>query len=429
MSTPQVSVKGHADFNRLWTGRAISQFGSDIGAVAMPLVAVAVLDASTLQLAILAAASAIAVAAFAFPLGAFVEFRAKRPTMIAADVVRFLTMLSIPVAALLGLLTFTQLCAVAVLNAVCQIAFAAASQAHLRALVASDRLVDANGRLESTTWASLTVGRSLGGAVIAALTAAGALALDACSFLVSAFAVARIRTPEPAPPQRRPKEPRLGQALGGLAFVRRDPVLRRLLASWIVFAGASGMAFPISTAFYLRDLEFAAWEYGLLMGLPSIGGFIGARLVRRTVTRFGPIRTLWITGVLRAPWYFVIAAAPPGLGGVVGCGLAFGALLFFSSIANSAMTSYRQLRTPEDLQARTAVLWSFAATVSQPVFILVGGVAATLTGNRAALVIAAGVMALAVLILPSWRCDESTVDESPGHGPRRSQRTSSGAIS
>jgi len=403
VSSEQVSVKGHADFNRLWTARAISQFGSDIGAVAIPLVAVTVLDASTLQLSVLAAVSAIAVAAFAFPLGTFVEFRSKRPLMIATDIIRFITMLSIPASAFFELLTFSQLCVVAVLNAVCQIAFASASQAHLRALVAAEQLVDANGRLESTTWASLTVGRSFGGVVIAAITATGALILDACSFLISAFAVSRIRTPEPTPPKREPTDPKLRQVLGGLSFVRRDPVLRRILANWIVFAGASGMAFPISTAFYLRDLGFTAWEYGLLMGVPSIGGFIGARLVRRTVARFGPIRTLWITGVLRGPWYFVIALAAPGTAGLVLCGVAFGTQLFFSSISNSAMTSYRQLQTPVDLQARVATLWSFATTVSQPVFMLIGGTVATLTGNQTALIIAAAVMSLAVLLLPRWR--------------------------
>jgi MFS family permease len=409
----QTSVKGHPDFNRLWTGRAISQFGSDIGAVAIPLVAVTILDASTLQLSVLAAASAIAVAAFAFPLGTYVEFRAKRPMMIATDIIRFFTILSIPAAAILGLLTFSQLCVVAVLNSICQIAFASASQAHLRALVATDQLVDANGRLESTTWASLTVGRSFGGAIIAAITATGALALDACSFLASAFAISRIRAPEPEPPKRHPKDPKLQQVLGGLTFVRHDRALRRILLSWIVFAGASGMAFPITTAFYLRDLEFNAWQYGLLMGVPSIGGFIGARLVRRIVARFGPIRTLWVAGVLRSPWYFVIAFAMPGTAGLVLCGIAFGAMLLFSSLSNSAMTSYRQLQTPVDLQARVATLWSFATTVSQPVFILIGGTIAALTGNQAALIIAAAVMSLAVILLPHWKTKQ-TLQDVPG---------------
>lgn len=171
--------------------------------------------------------------------------------LVATDIIRFMTILSIPMAAVLGLLTFTQLCVVAVTNTVCQIAFASASRAHLRALVRTDQLIDANGRLESTTWASLTVGRSLGGAFIAIVTATGALVLDACSIHVRAFAISRIRTPEPDPPQLQPSDPKLKQVLGGLDFVRRDPPLRRILANWIVFAGASGMAFPISTAFYL----------------------------------------------------------------------------------------------------------------------------------------------------------------------------------
>ena len=220
-----VSVKGHKDFQRLWTGLAISQFGSAVGMVALPIIAVAVLDASTLQVSLLAAFTAATTAALAFPMGGVVEFRRKRPVLIAADLARSLSLLSIPVAAVLDSLVFTHLCVVAVVNASCQIAFAAGTQAHLRSLVSSDRLVDANSRLESTLWLSVSVGPSLGGALVGFLTAVGTLVVDAASFVLSALAIRRIRNPEPAPPIRDAGASWRTELAAGLTLVWAHPSL------------------------------------------------------------------------------------------------------------------------------------------------------------------------------------------------------------
>ena len=55
--------------------------------------------------------------------------------MIAADLVRFVALASVPAAAALHLLTYVQLCLVGVVQAAATIAFTAASGAHLKALV------------------------------------------------------------------------------------------------------------------------------------------------------------------------------------------------------------------------------------------------------------------------------------------------------
>ena len=400
MTAPHLPVKGHRDFRRLWTGRAISQFGSDIGAVALPLIAVSVVGASAFQVTLLAAMAAGSTLLLSFPIGSVVEYRRKRPILIIADLIRAVALASVPAAAALDRLTFTHLCVIAAINTSCQIAFSSASVAHLKALVSADRLVDANSRLEGTTWLSLTIGRSAGGVLIAALTALGTLLVDAASFVVSALAVFRLRAPEPSPPQRQPGKNRRDELLAGFRFVRADPYLRRLLLSWVVFAGASGMAFPISTVFYLRDLHFSAWQYGLLMGLPSFGGFLGSRVVRASAARWGTTRVLRWASLTRALWYVLIPLAQPGTGGLVLAGVGFAGVLFFSSIANSTMNSYRQLQTPDDLQVRVTVLWTFATTLTQPAFILLGGLLATVAGNRGALLAATAAMAASTLVLP-----------------------------
>lgn len=397
------SVSGHRGFQRLWAGSVVSQFGSAIGMVALPVIAVVALDAASWQVSLLAGIFALTTVLVAFPIGRRIEYTRKRPVMVGSDLLRAATLASLPAAHALGALTFTHLCAVAAVNAVCAIAFTGASQAHLKSLVGPARLIDANSRLESTRWLSISVGPSLAGALIAVLSAVGALAANTVGFLIGALAVRSIRQPEPDPPL--PPAPGEGlsqrsELFAGLGLVWAHPALRPILISWILFAGASSMAAPLTAVFYLRDLGFSAFEYGLLMGVPSLGGLLGARLVPRLVRRLGALRTLWWASLLRGPWYFLIPFAVPGKVGLLMCGVGFGLVLVFAAAANSAMSGYRQLETPDGLMSRVATLWAFATTASQPLFILLGGVVAALADARTALLVAAVVMSLAGLLLP-----------------------------
>ena len=395
-----VSVGRHSDFRRLWSGLVISQIGSGIGQVALPVVAVTVVGASAAEVSILATITAVTIALTAFPVGAHVEFRRKRPIMIASDVARCFAAASVPIAAALGGLSFAQLCVVAMVNAVGVIAFSTAAGAHLRNLVPREMLVDANGRLQASQWLTLTAGASIGGLVIALLGAARTLLVDAASFVVDAFVIRSLRQPEPPPPARAHHASRRAELMAGFTFVRHHPTLRPMLVSWVLFAGASAMAAPIATVFYLRTLHFAEWQYGLLMGVPSLGGFLGARLGTRVIRRWGPVRAIVGASVLRTPWYFLTPLAGPGVGGLILCGVAFAAGLVFSSLSNSTMSGYRQLVTPDALQARTAALWSFATVATAPLFVLAGAALVTAVQPRTALFVTAALTAVSVALLP-----------------------------
>src|SRR5437867_11907298 len=115
------------DFRRLWGAYSVSAAGSAIGAGALPLVALLVLDASAFQVSLLTTLSAVVSAHIVLPLGFRIEHRRKRPVMIAADLVRIGALSSIPSEAMLGVLTYGQLCVVVVVQAAGAIAFTAAS--------------------------------------------------------------------------------------------------------------------------------------------------------------------------------------------------------------------------------------------------------------------------------------------------------------
>ncbi|MFI9840961.1 MFS transporter [Nonomuraea sp. NPDC051941] len=391
---------GERDFQRLWAGTTVSQLGSAVSMVALPVVAITVLDASAFQVALLSVIQAVTIVVVAFPAGRYIEFRAKRPVMIWSDIARCILLFSIPIAAFSGLLTFAHLCVAALGNAAGQIASSGAAQAHLKALVPAERLMSANSRLESTRWLSVLVGPSLAGPLIGVLSAVGALIVDAVSFVVSAWSIRSLRTPEQPPPAREPSPSRRAELFAGWGFVRGHPVLWRMFASWLVFAGASAMATPLSSLFYLRDLGFTPWQYGLLMGLPSLGGFLGARLAPRLSRRFGMVRGLWWVSLWRGPWYALIPLASPGTAGLLLCGSGFAGVLFFSGLANSTMTTYRQLGTPDHLLARVSTLWIFATNVTQPLFIAFGGLVASTLGTRAGLFLVAAFMRVSGLFLP-----------------------------
>ena len=412
------SVKGDKNFNRLWYGLATSQLGSAIGMVALPIVAVSILGASTFEVAILSGASAVTVALLAFPMGSVVEVRRKRPVMITADLVRFVALASVPLAGYLGLLSFVQLCLVAVANAVGQIGFQAASQAHLKNLVSREALVDANGRLESTQWLSLTVGPSLGGALVGVAGAFLGFLVNSVAFVVSAVSVRRIPKPEPSPRGNLSGQDRRAALTGGLRFVRSHAQLRFMLLSWLGFAAGVGMLSPVTITFLLNDLSFSPFEYGLILGLPSIGGFLGARLARRASKTSGIRRTVVFSSLLRAPWQFLIPLASPGMPGLVLCLVGTFGVLFFSGLCNSSMAAFRAMETPDGLMSRVSTLWSFTTTVGQPLFILLGGVIGTTIGARSGIVIAACVMlGSSFITLPVLRTPQTPTASTEGTEP------------
>ncbi|GAA1581180.1 MFS family permease [Actinoplanes couchii] len=153
----------------------------------------------------------IAGAAVIVPLGPVTEFRRNRPAMISADVLRLVTLASVPAAAWCGMLSFAQLCVVAAAQTVGAIAASAASTSYLKNLVASQRLAAVNSRWETTMWTASTVGPPAGGLLVSWAGALAAVIVDAASFLTSAVILGRARHREPAPPSQTAIAPGCGK--------------------------------------------------------------------------------------------------------------------------------------------------------------------------------------------------------------------------
>lgn len=201
----------HADFRRLWGAQTVSQLGSQVSGLALPLVAVLALKSSAFRVSLLGMFDMLPFLLFALPAGAWVDRIARRPVLVAADVGRALTLGSVPVAAVVGHVTFVQLCVVGFVAGTLTVFFDVAYQSYLPSLVEQQHLVDANSKLELSRSGAQIGGPGLAGVLVQWITAPFAVAVDAVSFVWSAALVARIRVREVV---ERHEQPSLRREIG-----------------------------------------------------------------------------------------------------------------------------------------------------------------------------------------------------------------------
>ncbi len=187
----------------LWGAETISQFGSQITPVAIPLLAALTLDATAFEMGLLAASSGLPLLLIGFVAGAWVDRLRRRPVMIATDIGRAVTLLMIPIAAVLDWLSIELLIIVSLLTGVQSVFFNAAYASILPALVGRAQIADANGKLYSSMSVSQVAGPALAGTLVSLISAPAVLLIDAATFLCSGCFIGRISVREPAPDRSR----------------------------------------------------------------------------------------------------------------------------------------------------------------------------------------------------------------------------------
>ena len=196
MDVTEPSLWRHGDFMKLWTGQSVSELGSVVTRNAIPTAAVITLHANALQVGILVASASMAVLLVGLFAGALVDRSRRRPLVIAADTIRALVVLSIPVTAVAGTLRIEQLYAVAFVEAAFGSVFDIAYRTYLPSLLPEQRLLEGNAKIGMTGAIAEIGGPGLGGLLVQLITAPMALLVDAVSYAVSAISIAAIRIPE-----------------------------------------------------------------------------------------------------------------------------------------------------------------------------------------------------------------------------------------
>lgn len=393
-------VQWERSFGWLWSSYAVSTYGTWIAFGAFPLLAIRVLHSPAFAVSLLEAAGLAVAAIVAFPLGPWVEHRAKRPVMIAMDLIRFLAMASVPIAYVLDLLSYSQLLVVSVISGTASIAFTAASGAYLKYLVRREHLLVANGRFEGTSWVATAAGPPLGGALIAVLGPVITVLADALSYLLSALGVLRIRGGDVATARDAATRFRGADLLNGWRFILRDRALRRLFLNSILVGGLIMATFPLLSVLLLGQYHFPAWQYGLAFGIPALGGFVGARLSARLVTRCGRHQVMIVSGWLRSLFPLGLAFIHPGIPGLLTVIIVEGLLITCMGIFNPIYATERLQRTPADHAAQVLTTWSVSSKLLQAALMVIWGILATLTSPLAAITMSGVLLIATPLLLP-----------------------------
>lgn len=375
------SLWRHGDFLLLWSGQTVSDMGSAVTTLALPLLAVTVLGATTFQVSLITFLTYLAYLLITLPAGVVVDQLRKHGLMMWCDVARVLLVGSIPIAAVLWHVSLWQIYVVALFGGALSVFFDVAYQSYLPALVQGEQLVDANGKLGTTNALAGLVGPSLGGALVGFIGAAKAIAVDAASFALSALSLVMIRTPEPKP-ERRAEHVTFRAAMHeGLSFVIKHPILRKIVACTGTSNLFGSCSQAVEVVFLIRTLHAHPGVVGVLFSLGAVGGLVGGLTAGWFAARIGSARIIWVSILLPSPLYVLIPLAGPGWGtllfAVGNFAFSFSALLY-----NTAQVSYRQRICPPELLGRmnASVRWIVWGTL--PLGSVLGGALGTWLGVR-----------------------------------------------
>lgn len=387
----------HPDFLKLWGAETISQLGTNVSQLALPLVAVLVLKASAFEVALLGVVELAPFILISLPAGVWVDRLRRKPILVVADVGRALLLASIPVAHWLDALTIWQLYAVGFAVGLLTVFFDVSYQSYLPSLVRREQLVEGNSKLEVSRSGSQLAGPGIAGALVEAVTAPVAVLVDAISFALSALLLLAIRKEERAPTraERRAGPGMKEEVKEGLRWVLGNRYLRWIAASTATFNLFGAIIFSIFIVYAVRVLELRPGVLGVIFAVANVGYLVGALVANRLARRFGVGPTI-VAGAACSVSLLLMAAAPRS--NPIPFLIAAQAISSMGiPIYNITQVSFRQAITPERLQGRMNSVMRFVVWGVMPLGSLVGGALATWVGLRFAIWVGAIGMSLAVL--------------------------------
>ncbi|MGW0869596.1 MFS transporter [Streptomyces sp. NPDC002740] len=393
---PAASPWRVGDFRVLFSASALSQLGTNVSYVAVPLVAVTALDASPGQVGALAALSTVAFLFIGLPAGVWVDRMRHGRILIGADLGRAVLFSSVPLAWWCDALTLAQLYAVVLLNGCATVFFDVGSQSVLPRLVGRAALVRANTAVVSLQAVGNIAGRGAGGGLVQLLTAPVAVLCAAGAYLASALQLCALR-PGDDPPRPAPESRLAAQIAEGVRHVLGDRELRALALTAALSNFGSQLVTTMLPILFVRELHLSAGALGLFWGAGGLGLLLGAWCARPLAGRLGHGRALGLTGLVLAPAALLVPLIGRGPWLWI-AGAAWVLTLLKTGVDNVLGVSLRQRMTPDALLGRMNATFRFILTGALAVGAAVSGLIGELAGVRAALWV--GGALLAVNFLP-----------------------------
>lgn len=369
--------------------------------LSLPVLAVLMLNASELQVGLMNAAGLSAFLLIGLPAGAWVDRWVKRRVMIWADIVRMLTVASVPIVWWSGHLTMWYVIATAAVMSVASVFFDVSYQSVLPMMLPKDQLQKANSALETTAQTSSVAGPAVIGFLLSILKAPLLLIADAFSFLVSWVTLAMMKVEE-IPTPKKDRQPLRTEIAEGVRFVSRHPIISRITATTAVNNLFSSAIHTLTPILVLRTMGVPAPIYGLMFTAGAIGGLLGAVSAPKLGKFFGQgnvvIGAITLSGL--ACFAFPVAAMIGNQAIGIPLIIVAETLISFSALVyNITQVSARQALCPEHLLGRMNASIRFFVWGVMPISALSAGALATWFGIVPVMLVAAVGAAMAGLFV------------------------------
>jgi predicted MFS family arabinose efflux permease len=393
--TTTASLWRHRDFRQLWAAETVSQFGTQITLVALPVVAVSLLDATAFEMGVLTALETAAFLVIGLPAGAWVDRWRRKRVLVVNDLVRAVALATLPLAWVLDVLSLPQLFVIAAVTGTATVFFDVAYQSYLPALVTPDQIVDGNAKLETSRAVAQVAGPGLTGVLLRVAGAPLLVAADAVSFVLSALFIGRIRQVDTVPDRATRRSLRV-EIAEGLGFVVRHPLLRRIVACTGTSNLFSSMGNALLVLFALRELGLSASTLGFVFSAGAVGGLVGAVSGARFARWVGEGRAIPVSALIIVPFLALMPLAALGVPALLLVISWFG-FSWAVVVYNITQVSFRQRLCPPQLLGRMNASVRFIVFGTMPLGSLLGGALGTWIGIVPTLWITVAGSALAAL--------------------------------
>jgi DHA3 family macrolide efflux protein-like MFS transporter len=395
-------------FVLLWLGQWVSQIGNELHMIAIMFWLKHTIGSASMMGVIMMVATLPAVV-LGPVAGVFADRYSRRTTIIIADAVRGLMVLSLA-AVLLAAPQTKQLCViwifiVAVVNGILGAFFRPAISAAVPELVPRERIAAANSVEQASAQVALFFGQGLGGMLFRVLGAPVLFLVNGISYLVSAASACLIRIPQVLPEKVATLRETLGtfrhDLVEGLRFIRAQRGMLDVIfaATLINFLLAP---FGVLLPFYIEDFlgKTTDW-FGFLLAAIGVGSLVGYALAG--ALRVSPrVRALLVISSLTS-----IGVSFAALGLTRSAFVALG-IMFVTGVESGFINVYLvtilQLTTPTEIRGRVFGVLTTLAAGLMPIGMGLSGVIADLANRNVPLIfLVCGVASTAVMMALAWR--------------------------
>jgi MFS family permease len=398
-----IPLRRNRNFQLLWIGQVLSDLGSQFGALAYPLLILA-LTHSPVIAGVVGTVTALTAFAVRLPAGALADRIDRRKTMIAVDGIRTIVLLGLAVLVALHEIVWPVVLLVAIVDRIGDTMFTPASTAALPEIVEDAQLEGAWAATEARQYAASLGGPALGG-ILFGLGRAVPFVGDTISYGVSVLTSSAMKGSFHRPPNETERKGLWHDALEGLRLIWHDALLRAVIvqAPLINFA-FSGVIFTVTLS--LQHHGTSATVIGLTQSAIMVGGLLGAVAAPRFQGRYSLTQLVVALTAGGTVLFAVAAIIVPSPLMAIPIAIPF----FISPVTNAALFAAMLRKTPAEMRGRVNNALLQMATGLAALSPLVAGLLVAHTSSHwamAAFALALSVSAVLAITLKGLRNAEA----------------------